>query len=141
LDAGGLDQAGGNKMAEKRLGVVVSAPDSSAVLTSIANLEQRGIPAAWLTSAGAGGADPLSVFAAAALRTQHMLLATAITQTFPRHPIAVAQQVQVLAQLAPGRFRLGLGTSGRAGMEQTYGVNYRAPLGHLKEYLQIGRAH
>ena len=123
-------------MAEKRLGVVVSAPDSSALLTSIANLEQRGIPAAWLTSAGVGGADPLGAFVGAALRTQHILLGTAITQTFPRHPIAVVQQAQVLAQLAPGRFRLGLGTSGRAGMEQTYGVNFRAPLGHLREYLR-----
>jgi F420-dependent oxidoreductase-like protein len=124
-------------MAEKRLGMVVSAPDSSAVLTNIANLEQRGIPAAWLTSAGAGGADPLGTFVGAALRTQHILLGTAITQTFPRHPIAVVQQVQVLAQVAPRRFRLGLGTSGRAGMEQTYGVNFRAPLGHLREYLRI----
>jgi len=69
-----------------------------------------------------------------------MLLGTAITQTFPRHPIAVVQQVQVLAQLAPGRFRLGLGTSGRTGMEQTYGVNFRAPLGHLREYLHIVKA-
>ncbi|HXH09084.1 MAG TPA: LLM class flavin-dependent oxidoreductase [Alphaproteobacteria bacterium] len=127
-------------MAQKRLGVVVSAPDSSAVLTSIAELEQRGIPAAWLTSAGAGGADPLGAFVGAALRTQHILLGTAITQTFPRHPIAVAQQALVLAQLAPGRFRLGLGTSGRAGMEQTYGVNFHAPLGHLREYLRIVKA-
>jgi F420-dependent oxidoreductase-like protein len=131
---------GGIEVAEKRLGVVVSASDSAAVLTSIADLEQRGIPAAWLTSAGAGGADPLGVFVGAALRTQHMLLGTAITQTFPRHPIAVVQQVLVLAQLAPGRFRLGLGTSGRGGMEQTYGVNFRAPLGHLREYLRIVKA-
>ena len=127
-------------MAQKRLGLVVSAPDSSAVLTSIADLEQRGIPAAWLTSAGAGGADPLGALAGAALRTQHILLGTAITQTFPRHPIAVVQQVQVLAQLAPARFRLGLGTSGRAGMEQAYGVNFRDPLGHLREYLRIVKA-
>jgi F420-dependent oxidoreductase-like protein len=127
-------------MAQKRLGIVVSAPDSSAVLSSIANLEQRGIPAAWLTSAGAGGADPLGALAGAALRTQHILLGTAITQTFPRHLIAVVQQVQVLAQLAPGRFRLGLGTSGRAGMEQAYGVNFRDPLGHLREYLCIVKA-
>lgn len=49
----------------------------------------------------------------------------------------MVQQVLVLVQLAPGRFRLGLGTSGRVGMEQTYGVNYRAPLGHLREYLRI----
>src|SRR5262252_9010739 len=128
---------GGGEMAQHRLGIVVSAADSSAALTSIADLEQHGLPAVWLTSAGAGGADPLGVFAAAALRTQHILLGTAITQTFPRHPIAVVQQVQALAQLAPGRFRLGLGTSGRAGMEQTYGVNFRAPLGHLQEYLRI----
>jgi alkanesulfonate monooxygenase SsuD/methylene tetrahydromethanopterin reductase-like flavin-dependent oxidoreductase (luciferase family) len=122
-------------MAQKRLGVVVSAPDSSAVLTSVADLEQRGIPAAWLTSAGAGGADPLGAFVGAALRTQHILLGTAITQTFPRHPIAVVQQVLVLAQLAPGRFRLGLGTSGRSGMERTYGVDF-----HLREYLRIVKA-
>jgi F420-dependent oxidoreductase-like protein len=127
-------------MAQQRLGLVVSAPDSAAVLSSIAALEQQGIPAAWLTSAGAGGADPLGVLAGAALQTQHIMLGTAITQTFPRHPIAVVQQALVLAQLAPGRFRLGLGTSGRAGMEQTFGVNFRAPLGHLREYLRIVKA-
>ena len=68
------------------------------------------------------------------------MLGTAITQTFPRHPIAVAQQVLTLAQLAPNRFRLGLGTSGQGGVEQMLGINFRAPLGHLKEYVLILKA-
>ena len=127
-------------MAEKRIGVAVTAPDSSAALADIEDLEKRGFPAAWMTSGGASGGDSLSVFAAAASRTRNILLGTAITQIFPRHPIAVAQQVLVLAQLAPGRFRLGLGTSGRGGMEQTFGVDFRAPLAHLREYLRIEKS-
>ncbi len=127
-------------MAENRIGVAVSAPDSSAALDAIEDLEKRGFPAAWMTSGSASGGDSLSVFAAAASRTRNIMLGTAITQIFPRHPIAVAQQVLVLAQLAPGRFRLGLGTSGRGGMEQTFGVDFRAPLAHLREYLRIEKS-
>ena len=127
-------------MAEKRIGVAVTAPDSSAALDAIEDLEKRGFPAAWMTSGSASGGDSLSVFAAAASRTRNIMLGTAITQIFPRHPIAVAQQVLVLAQLAPGRFRLGLGTSGRGGMEQTFGVDFRAPLAHLREYLRIEKS-
>ena len=127
-------------MAQQRLGVAVSGRDSADALSGIADLEQRGIQAAWMTSGGAGGADAITVFAGAAVGTTQIMLGTAITQTFTRHPIAVAQQVQVLAQLGPQRFRLGIGTSGRAGMEQTFGVNFRAPLGHLREYLRILKA-
>jgi F420-dependent oxidoreductase-like protein len=124
----------------KRVGVVVAAAESNRAVSIVEDLEERGIPAAWMTSGSAGGADSLSLFAVAAARTQQIMLGTAITQTFPRHPIAVAQQVLVLDQLAPGRFRLGLGTSGRGGMEQTLGVNFRAPLTHLREYIQIEKA-
>ena len=127
-------------LTENRIGVAVSAADSTGALSIIEDLEQRGLPAAWMTSGSAGGADSLSLFAVAATRTQEIKLGTAITQTFARHPVAVAQQVLVLAQLAPGRFRLGLGTSGRAGMEQSLGVNFRAPLSHLREYIRIEKA-
>ncbi len=78
-------------MAEKRIGVAISATDSSAALAAIEDLEKRGYPAAWMTSGSASGGDSLSVFAAAASRTRNIMLGTAITQIFPRHPIAVAQ--------------------------------------------------
>jgi len=44
-----------------------------------------------------------------------------------------------VAQLAPGRFRLGVGPSHRPTM-RAMGIRLRSPLGHLKEYLQILKA-
>ncbi len=52
--------------------------------------------------------------------------------TFPRYP-------QVVAQLAPERFRLGLGPSHRPTME-AMGIHLTSPLGHLREYLRICKA-
>ena len=127
-------------MAQQRIGVAVTAADSNAALAAVEDLERRGISAAWMTSGSAGGGDALSVFAAAGTRTRDIMMGTAITQTFPRHPIALAQQVLTLAQFAPGRFRLGLGTSRQGGMEQTIGANFRAPLAHLREYVRILKA-
>jgi F420-dependent oxidoreductase-like protein len=123
-------------MAQKLIGVVVSAADSPGVVASIEHAEQLGIPAAWLTTGGVG-LDALTLYAAAAVRTSRIRLGTSIIPTFPRHPLVVVQQVQVLAQLAPGRFRLGLGPSHRPNVERMYGFDFRAPLGHLREYLQI----
>ena len=123
-------------MDQKLIGVVVSAPDSAGILTGIEQAERLGIPAAWLTTGGTG-LDALTLYAAAAVRTSRIRLGTSITPTFPRHPLVVVQQVQVLAQLAPGRFRLGLGPSHRPTMETTFGIDFRAPLGHLREYVHI----
>jgi F420-dependent oxidoreductase-like protein len=130
-------------MPQKLIGVAMSAfaatgstPDGAAILANIEHVEQLGIPAAWLTTGGTG-LDALTLFAAAAVRTSQIRLGTSIIPTFPRHPLVAVQQVQVLAQLAPGRFRLGLGPSHRPTMESTFGFDFRAPLGHLREYVQI----
>ena len=126
-------------MSQNRIGVAVSAAGSGAILEGIQKADEQGIPAVWLTTGGAG-LDALTLFAAASVATKRILLGTSITPIYPRHPVAIAQQVQVLAQLAPGRFRLGVGTSGRSGMEETFGVNFGAPIGHLSEYLRVLKA-
>jgi F420-dependent oxidoreductase-like protein len=123
-------------MDQKLVGVVVSAPDSAGMLAGIEHAEQLGIPAAWLTTGGTG-IDALTLYAAAAVRTTRIRLGTSIVPILPRHPLVVVQQVQVLAQLAPGRFRLGLGPSHRPTMEATFGFDFLAPLGHLREYVRI----
>jgi F420-dependent oxidoreductase-like protein len=122
-------------MRDNLIGIVVSGRMATDVLGQIEQSEQAGIPAVWMTTGGAR-LDSLTVFAAAAGRTRHITFGTAIVPTFPRHPLVVVQQVQVVAQLAPGRFRLGVGPSHRPSM-QAMGLPFHAPLDHLREYLRI----
>ncbi len=126
-------------MAERRIGVAAMGGDSRAVVSRIQQLEELGIAAAWLTSGGAGP-DALTTFAAAAATTERILLGTSIIPTYPRHPIVAVQQTQVVAQLAPGRFRLGLGPSHKVSIEPMYGIEHHAPLTNLREYIQVVKA-
>ncbi len=123
-------------MAEKRIGVAAMGGDSRAVVARIQELESLGIGAAWLTSGGAGP-DALTTFAAAAATTERILLGTSIIPTYPRHPIVAVQQTQVVAQLAPGRFRLGLGPSHQVSIEPMFGIAHNAPLTNLREYIRV----
>ena len=125
-------------MDEKIIGVAVSGATSEEILVQIERCERAGIPAAWMTTGGARP-DSITTFAAAAGRTRNIKFGTSIVPTYPRHPLVMAQQTQVVAQLAPGRFRLGVGPSHRPTM-RAMGIRLRSPLGHLKEYLQILKA-
>ena len=121
------------------IGVSVTAPNAQAAIDRIVHLDELGIGCAWLTSSGGGG-EAVTVLAAAAAVTDEIKLGTSIVQTWSRHPVTLVQQVQVIDSLAPGRFRLGVGPSHRAGMISTFGVDFRAPIGHLREYLHILRS-
>ena len=110
--------------------------DAGAVVARIQDLERRGIQAAWLTTGGVA-LDALTVFAAVAVKTERIMLGTCITPTWPRHPIVAVQQVQAVAGLAPGRFRLGLGPAHKPSMEEMFGFEFKTPLTNLREYVQI----
>lgn len=125
-------------MSQQLIGIAVRGDHANDALAMIEQAEQLGIQAAWMTTGGAR-LDSITVFAAAALRTQRIKLGTSIVPTFPRHPLVMVQQTQVVAQLAPGRFRLGVGPSHRPTME-AMGVNFTSPLGHLREYVRILKA-
>jgi F420-dependent oxidoreductase-like protein len=122
-------------MSQQLIGVVVRGDQANEVLGLIERAEELGIHAAWMTTGGAR-LDSITTFAAAAVRTQRIKLGTSIVPTFPRHPLVMVQQTQVVAQLAPGRFRLGVGPSHRPSMA-AMGVTFTSPLGHLREYVRI----
>ena len=122
-------------MAPSQVGVAIHKPTAAAMLQTIAQAEAAGVPTVWLTTGA--GPDGLTVFAAAAATTRSVRMGTAIVPTFPRHPLVVAQQTADIAQLAPGRFVLGLGPSHATVMQGRYGIPYRQPLGHLREFVAV----
>lgn len=126
-------------MAMGTVGVAAMGGDAKQVQATIQDFERRGISAAWLT-AGAGGSDNLTMFAAAAVQTDSILLGTCIATIWPRHPVMTAQTVNGIAQLSDGRFRFGVGTGHVAPMSKTFGTEFRKPLTALREYVTIVRS-
>jgi len=125
-------------MAEKLVGTAVRGNTIAEVQGNIQRAEELGIHAAWMTAGGAS-LDSMTCFAASAAATTKIKLGTSIVPTYPRHPLVMVQQAQVVAQLAPGRFRLGVGPSHRPTIE-SMGIEFDAPLAHLREYLRILKA-
>ncbi|MBI4493860.1 MAG: LLM class flavin-dependent oxidoreductase [Chloroflexi bacterium] len=126
-------------MKQLRIGVQVVEETVPATIDAIVRAEALGIDAVWLTLGGVRP-DSVAIFAAAAVRTSRVQLGTSIVPTYPRHPLALAQEARVVAELAPGRFRLGVGPSHPASIEGMWGIPYRKPLSHLREYLHLLKA-
>lgn len=119
------------------IGLVIAEANAQLVVDRIKQAEDMGIPAVWMTIGGASGGDVLTTYAAAAVQTKRILMGTAIVPNMPRHPIIMAQQANAIASLAPGRFRLGIGPSHKATIENTYGYTFDKPLSRLGEYIDI----
>lgn len=116
-------------------GVSILARSAPAAVEQIIQAEAAGVQAAWATMGGAGGVDMLPVFAAAAAKTERILLGNAIVHTWSRHPVAFAQETMAIEELGPGRFRLGIGPTTAFFVERYYGTEYSKPLTNLREYL------
>ncbi len=125
-------------MKDLLVGVHVAGTDGRKLVDDIAAVENLGIQCAWMTSGGTAP-DPLAVFAAAALKTTHILLGSSIIPTYPRHPLAIVQGAVVVDALAPGRLRLGVGPSHKPTIEGMFGIPFVRPLENLREYLVVLR--
>ncbi|WP_406311585.1 LLM class F420-dependent oxidoreductase [Streptosporangium sp. NBC_01639] len=83
--------------------------------------------------------DALTVVALSAQQVPGIELGTAIVQTYPRHPLALAGQA-LTAQAASGnRLTLGVGPSHQQIIEGQFGLSYDRPARHIREYLSALR--
>lgn len=124
----------------ERVSISVQPVDPATLVETLVESEEAGVDHAWVAFGPLGYPDILTTLAAAAIRTSHLKLGTAIVQVTSRHPVLMAQQILSLAGLAPGRLKLGVGGTGLPQMVKSYyGVEMASPLAYLREYIQVLR--
>ena len=109
------------------------------LVNRIRQAEADGFDSFWVPHISARGYDALTVLALAGTRTRRIALGVGVVPTYPRHPMALAQQALTTAAAAGGRFILGIGPSHRPGIEGSFGIAYDRPARHTREYLAVLR--
>jgi F420-dependent oxidoreductase-like protein len=106
-----------------------------ALVCEAQQLEARGFASAWLPQLFEF--DAIGAIAIIGRETQRLEVGTAVVPSFPRHPVALAQQALTAQAATRGRFTLGIGLSHRLIMEDMLGLSYDKPARHLQEYLAV----
>ena len=121
-----------------RVGLAIEPGDVTAAIANIRDAEQAGVQQVWMTQ-GPAMIDTLTLYAIAAAHTTRIRLGTSIVPIYPRHPLTMIQQALTINKSAPGRLRLGVGTSHRHVIEEMYGIQMVSPLDYLCEYVEVIR--
>lgn len=110
-----------------------SAIDGLAI--RVETLASLGLATAWMPAGS--GFDPLTALAVAGRGAAGIELGTAVMQTWPRHPAALAQQALTADDALRGRLTLGVGASHEVMMRHDLGLPFERPVRHTREYLAV----
>jgi 5,10-methylenetetrahydromethanopterin reductase len=83
------------------------------------------------------GHDALTALAVVAREVPRIELGTSVVPTYPRHPVALAQQALTVSAVSGGRLSLGIGLSHQVVIESMLGLSFDRPVLHLREYLEV----
>lgn len=104
----------------------------------IVELADLGYTDVW--SAEANGHDAFTPLTLASSWAPSLRLGTAIVPAFTRAPACLAQSVASVAQAAPGRFALGLGTSSNVIVQNWNGVPFEKPYQRVRDVVRFLRS-
>lgn len=122
-----------------RLGITISYDqDFSDAAPEVVAYEKIGVEL--VTVAEAYSFDAVSRLGYLAAITTDMTLASGILPIYSRTPALLAMTAAGLDNVSGGRFELGLGSSGAQVIEGFHGVPFTAPLGRLRENVEICRS-
>jgi alkanesulfonate monooxygenase SsuD/methylene tetrahydromethanopterin reductase-like flavin-dependent oxidoreductase (luciferase family) len=99
--------------------------------------ERLGYDSIWVTHGL--GRDSFLVLSAYGAATSRIGLGNGVVPIYPRHPVAMAQAALTLNELTANRFRLGIGVSHAASMQDMLGLRIVEPLAAMREYVAVLR--
>jgi probable F420-dependent oxidoreductase len=99
--------------------------------------EQLGYTDLWSYEVDQG--DAFTPLALAAAWTEHMRLGTAIASSFTRGPMTLALSAASMAEAAPGRFVLGIGTGSHGVVQDWNGIPFEKPYARTRDVLRAVR--
>ncbi len=117
------------------IGTMGAADTLQGQVQQAAEAEADGFEGFW--TAQVAGVDALTLLALSGDKTRSIELGTAVVPTYPRHPMALAQQAMTAQAATGGRLLLGIGLSHRPVVEGRWGLSFHAPAQHMDEYLTI----
>jgi probable F420-dependent oxidoreductase len=88
-------------------------------------------------SAEVDGADGFTPLTVAALSEERLNLGVAVTPTFTRGPGLLAMSIAAMAEVAGGRFTMGLGASSQPVVERWNGISYEKPYQRTRDVLRF----
>lgn len=118
-------------------GVTFGAGRPEGIFDYAALAEERGLESIWVGEAWGSAAVPL--LTQLLERTGTIDVCSGVFNVYSRSPGLVAMTANTLAGIGDGRFRLGLGASGPAVIEQFHGADFDRPLRRTREYIEIAR--
>ena len=123
---------------QKRVAITLPAgPRIDDTIKRLQWAEENGFPDAWFSDAGAP--DTLTQIAAVGHHTTSIRIGVAVTPVYTRSPSVLAASANVISQVIPGRFVMGLGSSSQTIMGQWNGIPLEKPVTRVKETAQLVR--
>jgi F420-dependent oxidoreductase-like protein len=127
-----------------RIGTFIS--DTGGARTEVGELrelarwaEDSGFTTAWVPHLP-WGLDALVALCVAGQVTSRIELGSAVTPTYPVHPMSMARSALSVNAAIGGRLALGIGPSHPSVIENMHGLRYDRPAQHTREYVQTLRS-
>ncbi|MAT03491.1 MAG: LLM class F420-dependent oxidoreductase [Acidimicrobiaceae bacterium] len=113
----------------------LAQPDLGRITAAAVDAEAAGFDSYWLAQTAL--VDAQAMLGLIGTTTESLTLGTAVVPTWPRHPHATAASALTAQAASNGRFVLGLGLSHRPVVENFYQMEWRKPVRHMLDYLDV----